>query len=48
MSTEPIAARSLDDWSQDAPGWWRNGVIYQIAEKLPPDTAGWFLLEVTR
>lgn len=47
MSAEPIAAGSIDGWSQDAPGWWRNGVIYPVAE-LPPGTADWFLLEVTR
>lgn len=55
MSAEPIASLSLDGWSQDAPGWWRNDVIYQLllgskpeVGELPPDTAGWFLLEVAR
>jgi hypothetical protein len=68
MSAVPIASLSLEGWSQDAPGWWRNGVVNlsarpvcapvgsqlllgsnpEVGEKLPPDTAGWFLLEVTR
>jgi hypothetical protein len=30
MSAEPIASVSLNGWSQDAPGWWRKGVIYEI------------------
>jgi hypothetical protein len=51
MSAEPTASLSLDGWSEVARGWWRDGVIHQICVtsfRLPPGTAGWFLLEVDR